>query len=110
MTAWGLCETQGIDFPSIDTHGVWELSGLKVHNFLVAVLTIGVVDSRIHRLQLVLVKLTWSLHNCGIQPIICWVRLIDWVIADDVRIIGKELRDFVPVGHKLILNALFVHV
>ena len=70
---------------------------------------VSAVKLFIQWLQLGPIKLARVQQSCVLK-IVAWVRLVDWIEADNVRVVGEAFAGDVPEVDKLVLKAVFIVV
>ena len=107
---WCLRESNWQSFSTKEWLSVWELGCFEEDCFLGVLLSDDLVGFLSHWEQFLPVELGWLSEEALFLIEVCRPRLIEDIITDDIRILAKLFRHYLPVCEELILEAVFVRI
>lgn len=107
FASWWRLETNWENKAAQDADLVGHGDRLEPHLLHLVVRLIFLVNLLVERSKILLVHVSGR-QKQRIPSGVGRERLVEWVVTDDVRVVGEAGRDVVPVGDKLVRDAILV--
>lgn len=95
------------DISSKESESIRERTWLKPHLLVCIMQLILLEQLRVHRRQVFFVHLTWYKKH-WVASRVTWKRLVQWIIAKDIWVVGKSCGNMVPKRDEFVLQTVFV--